>query len=100
MSALHATSWQTAKKVSCGPGPECAVCGTLVPQECAMCSKAVRCRNKGWRMEDRGGSVGPKRPLVEMMQNLRAMRWASCIWRSRVTLGKGLMGHFLFLLNI
>lgn len=48
---------------------------------------------EGRRMEDGGGSLGPQGPLMEMMQGLRARRWACYIWRSIVTSGKGRPGH-------
>ncbi|KAK5853832.1 hypothetical protein PBY51_014956 [Eleginops maclovinus] len=36
----------------------------------------LRTEMDGWRMRDGGGSVRPQGALVEMMQGLRAKRWA------------------------
>lgn len=81
LSALRATSWQTAEKVSHGLGRECATRSVAVDGD------------GGTGMEDGGGSVGPQGLLVEMMQGLRARRWPCYIWRSIVTSGKGRPGH-------
>lgn len=56
MSELRAVSWRTAEKVSRGLRARVLLVAWLWTEM------------EGRRMEDGGGSVGPQRPLVEMMR--------------------------------